>query len=94
MTGKKNWNYFDRINKQFIKESIPGKKCYVCGTTEDLELHHKIPRCLGGLDFVDNIIFLCTKHHKAVHSNAKVKRPERYYLNKLETLKKQHENKK
>jgi hypothetical protein len=24
--------------------------CADCGATEDLDLHHLIPRCLGGLD--------------------------------------------
>jgi hypothetical protein len=35
-----------------------------CGNTENLHVHHKIPKSKGGLDIIDNLISLCDCCHK------------------------------
>jgi len=37
--------------------------CELCGSTRGLEVHHIIPRCVGGSDSEDNIITVCVKCH-------------------------------
>lgn len=40
-----------------------GGKCYVCSFNEIVEVHHIIPRSLGGKDLLENLILLCPNHH-------------------------------
>ena len=42
-------------------------KCAICGTTENLEHHHLVPKEDGGTDDETNILTLCSEHHAAVH---------------------------
>ena len=37
--------------------------CAVCSVTFPLELHHVVPLRLGGAHDVDNVVWLCPKHH-------------------------------
>lgn len=39
-----------------------GKKCAICGATEDLHLHHKIPVSQGGISNIKNLEVRCEKH--------------------------------
>lgn len=41
-------------------------KCAVpkCEFDEVLELHHLVPKYLGGLDDIDNLVCLCPNHHR------------------------------
>jgi len=41
--------------------------CQICGSKENLEAHHIIPRSRGGANLVENGITLCRDCHKAVH---------------------------
>jgi hypothetical protein len=54
------------------KETVKGldRRCFVCGDDDftNLELHHKTPRYLGGLDTRTNLIFLCKKCHGELHT--------------------------
>ncbi len=45
-----------------IYEKYKGK-CAVCSFDEVVEIHHIIPRRLGGDDDPDNLILLCPNHH-------------------------------
>ena len=38
-------------------------KCAVCGFDEAVEVHHIIPKRLGGSDEPSNVIVLCPNHH-------------------------------
>ncbi len=45
---------------------VLGQVCRRCGTSADLDIHHVIPRRIGGLDHTDNLIPLCKSCHKIV----------------------------
>ena len=40
-----------------------------CTNRCSLEFHHQIPRALGGLDTVENLITLCRIHHQLRHES-------------------------
>lgn len=44
------------------------KVCAVCGSLEDLRLHHIVPVSHGGTNDPVNLIFLCNGCHKDLHS--------------------------
>ena len=37
--------------------------------SQPLEVHHKLPRSRGGKHDLDNLVTLCSKHHRWVHAN-------------------------
>ena len=39
----------------------------VCGATRWVHIHHKIPKSQGGTDHPDNLITLCSSHHRLWH---------------------------
>lgn len=45
-----------------------GYRCQICGSSDHIEGHHIIDHQFNGAACVDNIISLCSKHHKDVHS--------------------------
>jgi len=45
-------------------------KCQLCGSTELLEVHHVMPRHLGGSDHPFNLVTLCRFCHDRVHANS------------------------
>jgi len=44
-----------------------GGKCASCGSTESIEIHHKILLANGGNDNIKNCVLLCKKCHKKTH---------------------------
>lgn len=44
--------------------------CRVCGSSQDIELHHLVARSLGGDDVADNLVPLCHDCHTAVEKHA------------------------
>lgn len=40
-----------------------GGKCFVCKFDEIVEVHHIVPRALGGKNNPENLILLCPNHH-------------------------------
>jgi hypothetical protein len=52
----------DRGSCQFILPN--GEKC---GARQWVDLHHKIPRAEGGSDSSENLITLCSAHHRFMH---------------------------
>ncbi len=61
------------INKQIARERDENK-CVVCGSTENIEVHHIFPKShmnwLRGskdINSVDNLITLCPEHHASMH---------------------------
>lgn len=49
--------------------------CMLCGSTYWLQIHHVYYRSQGGLTIKKNLIRLCDKCHKLVHSNKKKYQP-------------------
>jgi 5-methylcytosine-specific restriction endonuclease McrA len=39
--------------------------CIVCGATTKLSVHHIVPARYGGSDTLDNLVTLCSRHHRA-----------------------------
>ena len=46
-----------------------GHRCRICGETDDLHVHHILPRHCGGADSPVNLITLCADCHMAAHRN-------------------------
>jgi 5-methylcytosine-specific restriction endonuclease McrA len=42
--------------------------CQICGSSECVEGHHILDVFFAGAAIVDNIITLCSKHHKDAHA--------------------------
>lgn len=46
-------------------------RCQMCGCGRDLEVHHILPRHLGGMDCSANLITLCKYCHDHVHGRVR-----------------------
>ncbi len=46
---------------------IFGGKCAVCGFSDVIQVHHLVPRSVGGTDDISNLIVLCPNHHALHH---------------------------
>ena len=55
------------IRKAYFKEHP--SVCMRCGTTKDIELHHKKEIALGGDNSFDNLAPLCGRCHREYHKN-------------------------
>ena len=69
------------------------KKCYVCGSTDKLELHHRSYNTIGTTD-LRNVRAVCRTCHQAIHDYSKqnkisvrlaTKKYRKLYLNSLYT---------
>lgn len=62
------WNvpFTDEL-KDKVKER-DGWKCVVCEHEADLHVHHKIPRNLGGIHHMNNLVTLCSSCHPAIET--------------------------
>jgi hypothetical protein len=54
-------SWFDLRRKTFARD---GGKCLWCDSPEELEAHHEIPVCEGGLPELKNLKTLCAKCHR------------------------------
>lgn len=50
-----------KVRKQLL--SSPGAGCAVCGSTSNLEIHHKVAAADGGPTTVENLMVVCHRHH-------------------------------
>lgn len=55
-----------------ILHSDRNKECAFTGHTDDLELHHVLPRSQGGDDIRANLVFLRRDAHRRVTANDRV----------------------
>ena len=55
--------------KQLCREVLQRDawRCQVCGTTSNLEVHHRQFRSRSGDDSEENLITLCAGCHRALH---------------------------
>ncbi len=47
-------------------EVVGDQKCFRCGVSDGLEVHHVVPRRIGGSDAKENLIPLCKGCHKRI----------------------------
>lgn len=60
LKGNLSWNKFFLS----IVREREGAKCYFCGKTGELEIHHIVARKHGGDDSPENLILLCVVCHR------------------------------
>lgn len=58
-----------KTNKEAREAAIErdGRKCVLCGSTDNLEVHHIKHRADGGTDDLDNLTTLCARCHAKQH---------------------------
>jgi len=82
--GKKKFKHLLISAQVEIMEMEKGRKCVICGTTQNLQVHHLCPRSKCNKDIRmnswQNLIFCCPTCHNAIHS---MKYPE-YYHRKID----------
>jgi hypothetical protein len=56
-----------RVRRRVLERD--GYRCRMagCGSTRDLEVHHRVPLALGGSDGIENLLALCGPCHRWVH---------------------------
>ena len=65
---KSNSKYKRRYIPQKVKDQVWNRdsgKCVVCGTNENIEFDHIIPKSKGGADSYRNLQLLCQYHNKS-----------------------------
>jgi 5-methylcytosine-specific restriction endonuclease McrA len=56
---------YERLRQQVLRRD--GWRCQGCGTTSNLEVHHKEFRSQGGDDSEENLTTLCVACHSLLH---------------------------
>lgn len=57
--------HWQRVKERYMKSKRP-KRCYLCGTTENLHLHHRTYKRLGQ-EYLRDLTMLCAKCHSEIH---------------------------
>lgn len=58
---------FARLHRQILARD--GWRCQACGSSQNLQIHHKKFRSQSGHDSEDNLITLCARCHAETHMN-------------------------
>jgi hypothetical protein len=68
-----DYEYDKRANTAFLKRNFPKKEeCEICGSKEELHLHHIVPCFWGGHEFAPTeIITVCKTCHLVLHERLK-----------------------
>jgi hypothetical protein len=61
--------HWKKLKDKYWHSKLP-KSCYVCHTTENLNLHHKTYKRIGR-EWLADLILLCKKHHQETHEHIK-----------------------
>ena len=56
---------YERLRQEILRRD--GWRCQVCGTMENLQIHHQQFRSHAGADVEANLITLCADCHSMVH---------------------------
>lgn len=65
--GNKNYRgNFETIKKQYFNDK--NKFCALCGSKENIHIHHIVPYRFTNDNKINNLIPLCNKHHKMIES--------------------------
>jgi 5-methylcytosine-specific restriction endonuclease McrA len=59
---------FEQLRKQILRRD--GWQCQVCGSRQNLQVHHKQLRSQQGDDDESNLIILCAGCHEKVHHSS------------------------
>lgn len=59
------------MNFKTAQKLRDGKCCIQCGTTENINIHHIKPITKGGTHELNNLMFLCFKHHMEIEKRMK-----------------------
>ena len=65
LTAETKHFIFKRDNGQ-CRFHINGQRCT---SRIHLEVHHKLPIAKGGTDAIENLVLLCSSHHKSIHDH-------------------------
>lgn len=68
---KRNAEDLAQLKGRFHKTIFGKEECDVCGTTQNLTIHHFVPTAKGGADVADNRMTLCRNCHDKVHFKPK-----------------------
>ena len=71
ITGK-DYQQGDLLYQKNFKSACKTKdgfKCQVCGTSDELQVHHIKAKSKGGTDRLSNLMTLCKTHHWEHHNN-------------------------
>lgn len=64
---------FEKVNYNKFRDRILQRDKYLCGKckkefpTDELDIHHVIPKSSGGSSNAENVHTLCKKHHRLLH---------------------------
>jgi|SRR3990167_1200180 len=77
-------NYKEYIKSeewQKKKQSLDGlgRDCLLCGSKNKLHAHHRSYKRLGNESILEDLIYLCKKHHFQVHNFAKQKKMDIFH---------------
>ena len=76
----------DRIRKKVLERD--NHRCYHCGTSEGLQIHHRRSKGFGGsklLDLYQNLIAVCAAYNYAMEADADTAAEAREYGHKLQS---------
>ena len=60
---------YKRLRNGVYKIKRLGGKCELCGISEQLQIHHKLPVSEGGDCRIENLQVLCRECHLKIHQN-------------------------
>jgi 5-methylcytosine-specific restriction endonuclease McrA len=84
--------HWQDVKRRFRASKLHHAGCYVCGSAENLNLHHKTYKRLGNERLTD-LIYLCKPCHSYVHLLLKERPSSRTNLwNVARKVRKQHEH--
>jgi len=57
--------------EKYYSSKLP-KQCYICNSRENLEIHHRSYKRVGGSEYLRDLLPLCRHHHRLIHQYLKV----------------------
>lgn len=70
---KRRRRYFKCIKASLKKKLVKlGKWFCKCGKVDCLEMHHKVPLVMNGVNRIENIEVVCHECHTKIHKEAEV----------------------
>jgi hypothetical protein len=55
-----------------MRLELDHNQCTECGMTQNLTIHHKVPKKKGGLDTLENTVIECRGCHLIIHATKKI----------------------